>query len=834
MIAKKIRNPDHSVTKAVRIRTLAAYIRAPESESSTEKCVYYGARGFVAETAKGHAAEMLALAEDAVRTRDPINHYTLSWREGEFPTSEQVEEAIDILLDEMQLAEHQVIYGLHADTDNVHLHVMLNRAYEDDKTGGVKVRKINRGYDIDSVHRVGARIESAQGWEVEANKRYRVLNDGTLERASREETEAAPGGPGQQQLDRERRTGEKSAVRSASELAAPIIAQARSWEELHTGLAKRGLRYERTARARTGAVVIIGAVTMKASRVSGEATLRKLESRLGPYRALDPSRDRPVEPKDAAPLIAVAKSWGELHASLDELGLRYEKVGSGARVVAGTLETRASVVSRDASLARLKKRLGPYEPPVPHSPDVEPPPRSVPPHFDPKAAAHLIAAARSWTELHCTLADHGLRYERFGSGARIVAGATIFKASTVARHASLGALQKRLGAYEPPPGALPRREPLALDPDMSQVNDFRAARAAYRTKRDAERRAFEARYEDDRKALRDNQAREREEVRSHDWQGRGAALAAIRKALAHKHAVERAERAEKKRRRRAEHRRRYPPWPSYEAWLRDQGRPDWADRWRHQRPAAIEGAGESRAVPYDIRGYEARIDGQRILYRRRGSPPGSPDAFRDVGRRVDVLDWRSEESTLAALELSAAKWGRFKVAGSAEFKALCVRLAAEHGFRITNPELQQNIPSERERLGDEMKAGVSHEPSPDLAPEPVDTTEDVGESPRQETPVRAVEEFKDEHKEVEEAAKTTAAAGANRQASEPEHEAVPEPTAEEKREAIDYLQGRVLLAGVLCTPRSIGWRANISKVRVLGLRTTSNASSRRVSRRPSG
>lgn len=717
MIGKKLPNPDHSASKAVRVGTLAGYIRAPESESATEKCVYYGARGFLTETPEAQAAEMLALAEDAVRSPDPINHYVLSWREGERPTRQQVEEAVDILVDEMELEEHQLIYGLHVDTDNWHLHVMVNRAYEEEETGRVKVRKISRGYDIDAVHRVGARIEWAQVWEVEANKRHRVLTDGTLERAIREESEAAPGGPGQQQLDRERRTGEKSAVRIARELALPILAEVRSWEELHARFAERSLLYERSTRARTGAVVTIGEVTVKASRVSREATLRKLEPRLGPYRPSDRSRERPVEPSDAAPLIAASKSWEELHARLGEVALGYEKAGSGARVVAGALSMKASVVSRDASLVRLEQRLGPYEPPGATASEEEPPARKTPAKVDLKAVARLVADAKSWAELHARLAGRDTRYERFGSGARIIVGATVFKASTVGRLASLGALEKRLGPYEPATALAPR-EPQAVDPEMARVDEYRAARGAFRRERDAKWLCLESRHELERKALADRQASEREELQGHDWRGLGAALNAMRSVLADEHATERAELREKRRKRREALRLRYPPWPSYEEWLRAEGLPDWAERWRYQRPPAFQGRGEAPALPRDVRGYEARVDKERVLYRRRGAPPGTPDAFRDVGPRVDVLDWQSEESTLAALELSAAKWGAYEVTGNEEFKSRCARLAAEHGFEITNPELMETIERERTRLGAATRAGVKPAPAPERDVEP--------------------------------------------------------------------------------------------------------------------
>ena len=700
MIVKKIPNPKKAASKAVRITALTEYVRDPEGSSATEKCVYFGARGFVTDTPAAQTTEMLALAEDAVRSPDPVTHYVLSWREGERPTPAQVEEAIDILLDEMQVPDHQVIYGVHDDTDNRHVHVVINRVHPDT----LKVIKINNGFDIEAAHRAGVRIEQAQGWTVETRKRYKVREDGTLERTD-PDAGAKARRPSQTQLDRERRTGEKSAARSAIEIAAPIVAKARSWDELHTVLAGRGMRYGRAERARTGATLSIGDVTIKASRVSRAATLRSLEARLGPYRPADPSLERPVEPKDAAPLIAAASSWEELHAVLAEQGLRYETVGSGARVAAGAVEARASAVSRDASLIRLEQRFGPYQPAEMPEPAHEPSARPVPPSNDPKAAAPVIAAAASWSDLHAALAERGMRYERRGSGAHIIAGHTVVKASTVGRLASLGALQKRLGVFESATGALPRREAQPLDSEMPRVDEYRKARDAYRIERDAHWLTCETRLEKELAALREKQEQERADVfRERDWHGLGLVLNAMRSVLAHEHAQEKAALRDKRCRAREEYRRLYPPWPSFEQWLLEQDAPDLAHRWRYQgQPfASLEGGGESRAVARDIRGYEAQIDGDRVLYRRKDAPR-SRIAFADVGRRVNVYDWRSDESTLAALQLSAQKWGQFVVTGSDEFKERCVRLAARHGLRITNPELQDHIATERARLQAEQE-----------------------------------------------------------------------------------------------------------------------------------
>ena len=365
-----------------------------------------------------------------------------------------------------------------------------------------------------------------------------------------------------------------------------------------------------------------------------------------------------------------------------------------------------SAVAREASLGRLERRLGPYQPAETQGPALEPAAQPQHPNTDPKAVAALIANAGSWRDLHASLAERDMRYERVGSGAHVVIGDRRVKASTVARAASLGTLQKRFGPYEPAADGLAERKREPVAPESPQLREYLAAREAFHVEKDAHWLACRTEYEEELEALRDKQARERADLfDERDWHGLGLVLNAMRSVLAHEHAKSKSELREKRRRAREEHRRRYPPWPSFEQWLLEQDAPDLAHWWRYRaHPVAVlEGEGESRAVVRDIRGYEAQVDGDRVLYRRRDAPR-SRAAFADVGRRINVYDWRSEESTLAALQLSAEKWGKFVVTGNDEYKAMCVRLAARHGFRITNPELQEQIAAERARLRAEQEA----------------------------------------------------------------------------------------------------------------------------------
>ena len=121
---------------------------------------------------------MLALAQEAVRSKDPISHYVLSWREGEQPTPAQIEEAVEVFLDELGLNGHQALYGFHVDTGNAHLHLMINRVHPDT----LKVIKPNKGFDLEAAHRAVARIEQVQGWQREEHGRYRVQSDGAVRR----------------------------------------------------------------------------------------------------------------------------------------------------------------------------------------------------------------------------------------------------------------------------------------------------------------------------------------------------------------------------------------------------------------------------------------------------------------------------------------------------------------------------------------------------------------------------------------------------------------------------------------------------------------------------
>jgi hypothetical protein len=273
MIAKKIRNPRKSASKYVRTQRLVDYIRNPKNKEEKEKNVYDGARNFFEENKKAQVQEMQDLAHAAARSKDPINHYVISWKSGEKPTPEQIERTVDVVLDELKMKDHKVIYALHADTKHYHLHLVANRVHPETE----KVVLPNRGFDLELLHRAVARLEHEQGWEKEERARYQVHENGELRRNKYEEREKQPS---QEKRDQEERTGAKSAERIAQEKAPAVLRAASSWKELHGGLAKEGMGFEKKG---TGAVLRVGKVPVKASSVGREYSLGNLQKRLGAF-----------------------------------------------------------------------------------------------------------------------------------------------------------------------------------------------------------------------------------------------------------------------------------------------------------------------------------------------------------------------------------------------------------------------------------------------------------------------------------------------------------------------------------------------------------------------
>lgn len=521
-------------------RDLIRYIAASDN---AEKTLYTNSRGFdyKINSAAEIAKEMEYTAALNKRVKDAVFHGILSFREGEEPSAEQIDEAVNIYLAEMGLEGCQCFYGAHRNTQNLHIHLCVNRV------DPVSLKAIDPAGGLwkKADERAARRIELAQGWEIErSGVFYKVVDGEIYERASKRRIKSLSG----KAKDFENAASAKSAERVARERCAAILFNAQSWKEVHESLAEKGCRIERKG---SGAVLFVGDIPVKLSRVSQSLSLKKMESRLGAFEG----------------------------------------------------------ASREVS-AQCEHKSG-------------------------------RRCAEPMTE----------------------------------ETANMKYLEER-GAF-------------------------------YKARQDA-RRALNSLFDEERKELRERHRRERKELFESraSWRGAGAELNALRSVLAWRQMTEREEWERSKQRRRKELREQQrQTFPSYKEWLAANEDERSAMRWRYRASAAgtISGEGEadeSGRAPLKYRTHiKERWDGglSALLYYNGGEEEAEQAQFADLGTRIDVMNWRNEETLKDALKLAAQKWGGgLTVNGSDGYKALCVRVAAENGIEISNPELQEMIRIEKE------------------------------------------------------------------------------------------------------------------------------------------
>ncbi len=269
MIGKHIANTKERSS----FKTLGDYITGKGKRQSEdgEKIAYSDCLNLASvETA---TLEMESLAFQNKRCKDPVMHLLLSWRENETPTREQVLQAVQITLDELNLSSCQTLYSLHQNTDNLHLHICVNRIDPDTHRAITPAG----GWTRRAMEHAARRIEAAQGWQVEENTWSEVNELGEVVQKPREAEAKIP----QRVQDAENQTGEQSAVRKAQMVLKDAAKSVSSWDELHALMHNNGLAYRKKG---SGAVIQIGEVTMKASAVSRNLTLKNLEKRLGAYQ----------------------------------------------------------------------------------------------------------------------------------------------------------------------------------------------------------------------------------------------------------------------------------------------------------------------------------------------------------------------------------------------------------------------------------------------------------------------------------------------------------------------------------------------------------------------
>ena len=250
--------------------------------------------------------------EDACRARpasrfkgNPVYHVAINWIEGEHPSRGQAERACRHVMAALGCADHQAAWAIHRDTDNDHVHLVVNRVHPERLT--VWSPPFRKDYFILDKCMRELEIEFGHG---RANGPFITLDTEhgpEIVRMSRAERrargllkESTPGAP---RLTDAATRAEKGlgtglsfqswvASTPARDLKAVLERPGATWQDVHAALARHGVRIETKG---SGMVVTVRlehgrVLAAKASQLGRFASKAELEKRLGPFTPRDPAR----------------------------------------------------------------------------------------------------------------------------------------------------------------------------------------------------------------------------------------------------------------------------------------------------------------------------------------------------------------------------------------------------------------------------------------------------------------------------------------------------------------------------------------------------------------
>jgi hypothetical protein len=254
MIAKHV--PMRSLGKSD-FAGLANYIT--DAQSKDHRLGHVQATNCEAGSIQDAITEVLATQHTNTRAKgDKTYHLIVSFRAGEQPSADTLRAIEERICVGLGYGEHQRISAVHNDTDNLHIHIAINKIHPTRHT-------MHEPY---YPHRALAELCTA------------LERDYGLERDNHEPRKRGAEG---RAADMERHAGVESLVGWIKRECLDEIKGAQSWQELHQVMRDNGM--ELRVRA-NGLVFEAGDGTMvKASTVARDLSKPSLEARLGPFEA---------------------------------------------------------------------------------------------------------------------------------------------------------------------------------------------------------------------------------------------------------------------------------------------------------------------------------------------------------------------------------------------------------------------------------------------------------------------------------------------------------------------------------------------------------------------
>ena len=247
---------------------LADYIT--DEQEKTERLGLVQVTNCEAGTVKAAISEVLATQHMNTRAKgDKTYHLLVSFRAGEKPDADTLKAIEERICAGLGYGEHQRISAVHHDTDNLHIHIAINKIHPTRHT-------MHEPY---YPHRALAELCTA------LERDYGLERDNHEPRKRGAESRAA---------DMERHAGIESLLGWVRRECVSEMQSAQSWTELHQVMRENGLEL----RERANGLVIAApdGTLVKASTVARDLSKPALEARLGPFEA-SPERQAQTKAK---------------------------------------------------------------------------------------------------------------------------------------------------------------------------------------------------------------------------------------------------------------------------------------------------------------------------------------------------------------------------------------------------------------------------------------------------------------------------------------------------------------------------------------------------------
>ncbi len=189
---------------------------------------------------------------------DKTYHLIISFKAGEEPCADTLKAIQEEICTGLGFKDHQRVGAVHCDTDNLHIHIAINKVHP------VKHTIHNPFQDYKTLAKLCAKLEQQYGLEVDNHSTQRNHTAGKAR-------------------DMEAHAGIESLISWIQENALEQIKQAKNWEEFHRVLYENGLRIKPRGNGLTIST-LDGDVGVKASSVARELAKGKLEQRFGEFQ----------------------------------------------------------------------------------------------------------------------------------------------------------------------------------------------------------------------------------------------------------------------------------------------------------------------------------------------------------------------------------------------------------------------------------------------------------------------------------------------------------------------------------------------------------------------